>query len=303
MIKYFQIQLKILNRKIIAFGTPLVLAYILAPSLFVLFSEYLFSNVKFPQYIYVFVALFFVSKLSEAKRNGFLKSLFNRTDYLKLRFLENLLHTLPFILFLVYINKFVFALVLSFLALCMVLIKFGLNVTIPTPFSRKPFEFVIGFRNTFFMFPMVYFLTYISVTVSNFNLGIFSMLLLATICLTYYSKTEKKYYVWIFNRSPKEFLVQKTEICLTYFTALNMPILLALSVFFLNEIGIILVFVILCYTFLITVIFAKYSAFPSQMGLPQTILIGISVVFPPMLIVIIPFFYKRSIKQLKTIVE
>lgn len=303
MKEYFQLQFKILNRKIIAFGMPVFLAYIFVPIIFVLFSDYMFSKIEFSRYVYMIIALSFVSKLSEIKRNDFLKSIFKRTGYLKIRLLENLIYMLPFVFFLTYKNQFIFAFLLIIFALFLVFIKSSFAITIPTPFAKKPFEYVVGFRNTFFVFPIAYFLGYISVMVSNFNLGVFSMLLIGIICLTYYSKTETKYYVWSFNLSPKEFLIQKVEICLMYFTALNMPVLLILCVFFFNKIDIILVVFILCYAFLITIIFAKYSVFPNQMGLPQTILIILSVIFPPMLILVIPYFYKQSIKQLNTVLE
>ena len=45
------------------------------------------------------------------------------------------------------------------------------NLTIPTPFSKKPFEFSTGFRRSFFMFPIAYILTFIAIRVDNFNLA------------------------------------------------------------------------------------------------------------------------------------
>jgi hypothetical protein len=179
----------------------------------------------------------------------------------------------------------------------------NLNAVIPTPFGKKPFEFTAGFRKSFYVFPIAYFLTYISVSVGNFNLGIFSMLLIGIICFSYYSKIENDYFVWNYNLSPKEFLIEKTKTCFLFFTLLSLPIIITLSISFFREIDVLIVFLLLCYSYLTTIIFAKYSSFPDEMNISNGILIGLSLVFPPILILFIPLFYSQSIKKLNTILN
>ncbi len=190
MKQYFQLQFKILNRKITDFGFPLLLGYILILLVFILLSKYLFKNTEFAIYAYGLIALSFVSKLNEPKRNDFLKSVFKKNTYKKLRLIENFIYCLPFTIFLLYEKQFMFSVILNLFAIIFTLFNFSTNVnaTIPTPFSKKPFEFTIGFRRTFYIFPIAYFLTYISVTVENFNLGVFSILLIGITCFSYYSK-------------------------------------------------------------------------------------------------------------------
>ena len=305
MKEYFELQFKMLNRKMIEFGLPLIIGYTLLPFVFILLSNYIFSKTEFASYLYGFIVLGFVSKLSEPKRNDFLKSIFSKRSYLKLRVVENLIYSMPFLFFLAYKGLFISLVVISLLAISITLFNFstGLNFTIPTPFSKKPFEFTVGFRKTFFVFPIAYFLTYISIKVGNFNLGIFSMLLVGIICFSFYSKIENEYFVWNFNLSSKEFLFEKIKICLVNFTLLTLPIIIALSIFFFSEIDNLIVFFILCYLYLTTIIFAKYSSFPNEMNLTQGILIAGSFMFPPLLFVIIPYFYSRSIERLNTILE
>jgi hypothetical protein len=55
--------------------------------------------------------------------------------------------------------------------------------------------------------------------------------------------------------------------------------------------------------FLWTVILAKYSAYPGEMNLPEGMIIAISIYFPPLLLAIIPFFYTKSIRKLKYILN
>jgi len=305
MKEYFQLQVKILNRRMIDFGLPVLIGYAILPVVFVLLSNYLFEKTEFANYVYGLFALIFISKLSEPKRNDFLKSIFNTYNYKKLRIVENIIYCLPFTLFLIYKKQFMFSITLNLFVICTMLFNFStnLNAVIPTPFGKKPFEFTVGFRKSFYVFPIAYFLTYISVSVGNFNLGIFSMLLIGIICFSYYSKIENDYFVWNYNLSPKEFLIEKTKTCLLFFTFLILPIIITLGFSFISQIDILIVFILLCYAYLITIIFAKYSSFPNDMSISQGILIGLSLVFPPILILFIPLFYSQSIKKLNTILN
>jgi hypothetical protein len=52
---------------------------------------------------------------------------------------------------------------------------------------------------------------------------------------------------------------------------------------------------------LTTIILAKYAAFPHQVNLPQFVILAVSVWFPPLLIAVIPFFYRQSVKRLNEI--
>ncbi|MFL0353800.1 ABC transporter permease [Xanthomarina sp. GH4-25] len=302
---YFLLQFKILNRKTIEFGLPLLIGYTLIPFLFFFLSSYLFEKTEFASYIFLFIAVGFVSKLSDPKRNDFLKSIFNKKKFLMLRIIENIIYSIPFTLFLVYKGLYVLFSLLSLLFILIALIDLSVNFrfTIPTPFSKKPFEYVVGFRNTFFIFPIAYFLAYIAISVDNFNLGVFSMLLIGITCLSYYSKVENEYFVWNFSLTPKEFLFEKAKTCLIYFSLLTSPILIALSIFFFSEIDILIVFFLLCLVYLITIVFSKYSAFPNEMSISQVILIAGSLIFPPILLVVIPLFYSQSLKRLNSILN
>ena len=287
------------------FGLPFLIGYTLIPFIFILLSNYIFEKTEFANYIYGLLALSFVSKLSEPKRNDFLKFIFNKNQYRNLRLVENIIYCMPFTLFLVYKKQFISLIILNLSVIIITLFNFSsnVNVTVPTPFSKKPFEFTVGFRKTYFIFPTAYFLTYISVAVDNFNLGIFAMLLIGITCFSYYSKIENDYFVWNYNLSSKEFLLEKTKTCLIYFSLLCLPIIITLGIFFFNQIDILIVFILLCYAYLITIIFAKYSSFPNEMNMSQGILIATSFMFPPILIIFIPLFYSQSIKKLNTILN
>ena len=83
----------------------------------------------------------------------------------------------------------------------------------PTPFSKNPFEFTTGFRRTLLIFPLAYALTVIAINVDNLNLGIFSILLIFLIVLSFYSKPEEEYYVWVHADTPKSFFEEENNDC------------------------------------------------------------------------------------------
>lgn len=297
---YFSLQYKILNRKWSEFGVHPILGYFLSVILFLGLSFLLFSKTIYAPYIYVFFGLSFVIKLGEITRNDFLKSCFPKKEYIQLRAIENIIIATPFIVFLLFQLHWVFALALSFIVVAVSVFNFNqqLNYVIPTPFFHYPFEFIIGLRKTILMFFLVSFLTYMSIQVGNFNLGLFALALVLLTGMTYYSEPEQRYFVWIYSTTPKAFLLKKMQVAILHTTILCLPFSLLLSIFFPANILMILILQCLGYLGLITVLLAKYSAYPSKMGVPQAIMLAISVWFPPALLGVIPYLYKKSIEKI-----
>lgn len=283
---------------------PLIVYVILTLGFFGL-SIYLFKKTEFAVYVYLLFALTLIGKLSETRRTEFLKICFGDTQLKKVRITENLIHSTPFFVFLLYKQLFLFAGLLLALSATLALVNFRttLNFTIWTPFSKRPFEFTTGFRNTFYLFFAAYTLTFIAVQVNNFNLGIFAMLLVFATTLSYYTKPENEYYVWTFSHNPRQFLFSKIKTAILFCSLLALPIALILSIFFYQNIGLILLFFIVGWTFLIAIIVTKYSAYPDEMNIPQGILLAICLWFPPMLIVLIPYLFQKSEKQLSSLLK
>jgi len=181
--------------------------------------------------------------------------------------------------------------------------KTNFNLTIPTPFYKKPFEFTVGFRNTFYVFPVAYILTAVAIAVDNINLGIFSMLLVFLVSLSYYFKPENEYFVWIHSTSPDRFLFEKLMTGTKFSILLTLPILVSLIAYYPSETGLILVFLLIGLMSLWTIILAKYSVYPGEINLPAVSLITICIYFPPTLIAVLPFFYMKSVKKLKLLLR
>jgi hypothetical protein len=302
---YFKLRYKLLNRNLVSLGFTPVVAYILLPLVFVGVSFFLFYRADFlAQYIYAFLCLLILVQLNEIKRNDFLKICFGK-NYKKIRMAENMLLTIPFLVILLIYSYYLTASVLFILSVILALIHFKarFQITVPTPFYKKPFEFTVGFRNTFLLFPFIYYVALMAIVHDNFNLGIIILIILFFIVLTYYLTSEPEYYVWLYSLNPKSFLWKKIKTAFLLSTCLALPIVLGLSVFFVSKIGFLLLFLLLGYAYLIMTIYFKYSIFPRQMNLPELFLVAAYLVFPFIMLPLIPHFYMRSKKKLENYLQ
>ncbi|MGO4819630.1 ABC transporter permease [Flavobacterium sp. W22_SRS_FP1] len=303
MKEYFTLQLKILNRQLTDWGVIPVFGYLIAIAVFIGLSTTLFEKTQYAEYAYILLALSIVTKLAEVSRNEFLKLWYSKSEYFKLRIIENFIIATPFIFFLIFKEKYMSSFLLLIATGLSTLINFNKkpNFVLPTPFSTNPFEFTVGFRINYFLYLFAYFLAFMSISVNNFNLGLFSLIVALLGCLSYYVKSEREFYVWIFSLSPKEFLLYKLKNIIQYSTLLCLPIIVSLSLCFYTKIDIILGFQCLGYLFIFTTMLAKYSVFPEKLNMRFTVVFAFIVWLPPLLIVIIPYLYIQSTKKLKEI--
>jgi len=302
---YFILQLTMANRKMKEAGMNPAVCYFLMLVLFFLFSEYIFQKTEFAKYLAIFTCMSLQIQLSEKNRTEFLLSTFGDKTKNKLRIIENLIICIPFCIILIYKNQFLEASILLLGSIVFAFLKLQdvLNITLSTPFSKNLFEFSVGFRKTFFIFPIAYILTIIAIKVDNLNLGIFSFLLLFLTTMGFYSKPENEYYVWIYKSNAMLFLKNKLLSASKNVTLLVSPIIITLLLYFTSEFQLVLIFFIAGMLFQWTIILAKYSVYPQEMNLIEGIIIALSFYFPPLLLAIIPFFYKKSIKKLKVILN
>lgn len=291
------------HRRLVDFGLPPLIAYVAMPVLFVILSYQLFANLAYAEYVYSFTALGVVSKLHEQKRNDFLKTIFSKGRYLATRAIENSIYVTPFVGYLIFEHEIGISLCLIVSACALVPLQFNSKLVfhLPTPFSKKPFEYVVGFRRTFFVIPLSYLLMYISYTVGNFNLGIFSLLLMGGICMSYYTQLENEYFIWNFSVNARKFLWMKLRANLINFSVLSLPILIALIVSQPERTMVVFLVYLLCLAYLTILLFAKYSSYPKDMNVQQAIYIAISLMLPPVIVLLIPYFFNQSVKRLQSL--
>ena len=302
---YFTLQYRMMGRRLREFGVAPVIGYVGALAVYALGSYYLFEVTGLAAYIYAFLALFFVGRLSEADRCDFLKSINTTAGLRRIRLAENGAHALPFLAFLLFQQEFLMVAIVLLLSLLLALlnIKSSSSRSIPTPFSKRPFEFSSGFRRTWPVFLLSFFLTYMAIVTPNFGIGILALLLIFFTCATNYLEPEPKYYVWIFARTPRKFLDYKVLTGLYQMTVLCLPIIIALSAFFWEDAVVMVPIMVVFWMYLATLIYAKYSAFPDELSLPQGLLYALSFAFPPILLIAASYFYRRSNANLRKLLK
>ncbi len=302
---YFLLQYNLVNRQLHAAGINPALGYIGSIGGSVFLFDLAFQKTEFAKYLILLVTLSFISKLSEKKRTEFLSTIFGDRSTHIIRSLENLFVSLPGLGVLFYHSLFLEALLLCIVCIALALLSFKstFNFTIPTPFYKNPFEFTAGFRKTYLIYPVAYVITIAAIDASNMNLGLFAMLLVFLVALSFYTKPENEYYVWVHALTPKEFIFMKFTIASKNVTLLSLPILLSLLYFYWHDVDFILLFFFASFLFLSIVIIAKYVMFPNEMGIQLALTIGLCIYFPPLLLVILPFYFHKSVKNLNTLLS
>lgn len=280
-----------------------MLGMALAPIIFIALSLYLFHKTSYAEIIYGLLSVALLLGLGEKTRADQLKYLFNKGTYYKIRLFENLLLALPFMIYLIFENSYLTCAILCLLAILLAIIdsKRTINYTLPTPFKKFPFEFIVGTRKNVLLILIAHFVLFKAIQVQNFNLSIAAQALLLLTSMSYYFNPEKVYFTWIYSCDSKTFLRKKVLVAITCSSILLLPAMAAMTVFFPDRFFIIIGIQVVGYIYLSMIILAKYSAFPQEMSIPQAILIGLSIMFPPMLLLVIPIFYKQAIKKVNLI--
>lgn len=304
MTPYFSLKYRLIQRAMRDYGINPVWGCAILSILFVAISILLF-RINHAPYFYVAIAASFTLKLSEFHRNDFLKSCFSVSDYLKVRFIENLLTISPFVVFLSFKLLFIPIIILLILSCVFVFVRFNklTSITIPTPFGKHPYEFCVGFRYAFILLFFAYFLTIMAVVHDNVGLGFFSLILLFFTTCSFYTKLEPQYYIWSFAMTSGKFIFSKIKTAWLYAVLLAIPVFLTLSIYSPRNILPLLLIMALGCAYIATLIAAKYSSFPNEIGIPEVFVILLSIILPPLLLAILPMFYAKSVRKLNQIMK
>jgi hypothetical protein len=297
---YFQIQYRRLLRGIQAFGVPPLAGIAAIVIGFPALTALLFARTTYAPYLYTGFALMSLVPLGAAERNNFLRTLFAPKQYQQVRLTENLLLAAPFCTMLLIYRQ-----PLATLAVLVISIAFSrFNQlrhsarVIPTPFSRQPFEFTTGFRRQWWVIIIAYVLTGIGLYVGNYNLSLFALALLLLQSMGFYSQPEPEFYVWVYARQPQQLLLAKMKTALYHTLILSMPAALFIAGFYPQQAWITGLLLLAGALNILMSVVVKYSAYPAQPGLPQLISMAAGLLCPPLLLLLIPYYFKRAVAQL-----
>lgn len=299
---YFQLQFKLLNRRFKELGFEPWFAYLLILLTLLTAVHQSFERYSFAPYVFVALCMLLQLNFGNQKRIDFLKTVFSTRKFRRIRLLENALMALPFMIeFIVYQKWIALAILgLTTILLALINVKISHQKTLPTPFSKRPFEFSVGFRSAFLLLIACYILMGIGLYVDNFNLGMFSILSLFVVCMGFYTQPEEEFYVWIHHHSTSTFLFFKVKTALLNVSLLSAPLVLILLGFYPMNGGYIALFVLITFVFMIAVVLAKYAAYPNEIQLIQVFFLGISIPAPFLLLLFIPLFYNQATNRLKS---
>ncbi len=302
MIAYLKLQWRIANRKMVDFGLPAFIGYPLFLLVFVFFSNTLFEKTRYAIYIYLIFLISSVLKIRSFSKDDFLNNLFSNQTFFKIRLLENGLISLPFLVFLIFKSEFMAAVAAIFIAVVLSVISYQKKTTliIPTPFKKEPFEFLIGFRNQWYILLFIYAISIGAIYGDNFNLGISTIIFITLLASSFYTNLEDEYILWNYGGKANEFLIHKIRKAVLHLTILCVPVFIVLGVFFWDRIDKLLLIYMICNCHLSTIVLIKYSNFPSKPLFPEVFLSMFSFLLFPILI---PYYYIKSSHKLSNLLK
>lgn len=249
----------------------------------------------------LFVQYSLLLPVNDKDRRDFMKQLFPTRDYSRMLLYENILITLPLVIIAVYSS--VWLAMLGFLVLPLVYHQLATwhiyGASMPTPFWRKPFEFIILFRRWWLVLVILHVLLGIALYVGNENLAFILLFVQIMLSLKAYDVVEDELLVWNYSLSPQDFLLRKLKRGILHCLLLNALMLFALLIAFPENVLIIALIVVVGLLLLLLSILMKYSSYPRRPGVGE-ILITISAIVTMILIpYLYYYFYKKSIQQLQ----
>lgn len=299
---YFTLQARCFFRGLKNYNeSPYTLLIVLSLA-FIFISNIFLNKVQYAAYLYLLIETIIILSLGGKTRNQFLSSLFLNKKYILLRIAENLLAVFPFMVFLLLNSHY--WIVLINIALCLLLSFFNrigirTNLVIPSPFSKRPYEFTTGFRRTYWIILVIYCTTIYTIIINNLIAGVGSLLAVFIICMTFYSHLDPVLYVWIHAQTAKTFLTGKIKTAVLYSLSLSLPPALILIAVYPASIGLITIIFIIGMAYLLLAIMYVYVNFPVKTTQSQNLQYITGILLPPLLILIIPNFYFQSLRRLK----
>ncbi len=300
---YFILRFRMLNRHLADFGLHPAAGWILGLAAFTGFSFYLSSRFQMAGWILAALGFSVVERPGRRDREDFLRLIYPHRRYLLIRMLENLALVMPFAVFLAFKREwFPLAAILSLAGMEVFTRPGGWpGLVLPTPFGRNPYEAATGFRRTWLIFPAALLLAVAALAAGNPNLGLFALGLAILSVFTWYLQPEPLFYIWIFRYGPSGFLLRKIWTGFRQASLLWLPFILLSLYADTGRWWLPLALWALGLLLLAGTMLAKYASYPHEISIPNLLLLAISVSFPPLLAGVLPYFFLRSGRRLKTI--
>jgi hypothetical protein len=253
----------------------------------------------------ILIALFIVLlPLTSKERYDHLRLIFKSKEVFKVRLIENALLSLPFMISLVWVDWMA--------AVGAIIVVFGLTVkplgrlipySIPTPFNRIPVAFPSGFRRLLIVHLLSWVICVFAITIDNYNMGLFSIILNWLLIYAYYGKIEPLEYVWMNSSTPKNLIVNRMREGLLGALMLILPFVICFIILDPSQWYLPVAILFLGVLNLWNVILSMLGDFPEETTIPNGIIVALSLMLPPLLLVSLFYFYAKAKNNLKTILH
>jgi hypothetical protein len=297
---YLKLQYKLLTRHFKATGLPIVVAPLLLLGAGYLVYYLLLQYPVFGSYALLLSNFQLLFLLTEKNRNDFLKNTFSKKDFYTIRLLENNIVILPTLAIFLFRGLWLYGVALIALAVIFAFLVFKtFGKSLPTPFAKKPFEFIIGFRRSYPLILVLYMLAAMGFYVTNPNLVLFCVVGITLSCVFYYQLPEPVLYLWNSRETPARFLLGKFRRGILQCLLFVFPLLLIYAVIFSSEwfnALIVLGGILFLLPFAITL---KYVAYPREINFPEGFALALCFSFYPLILALLPFYYLKALKNLK----
>lgn len=293
---HFELLLTRLKRWFDYIGIHPIVGAVIVSLLFIVGAQLLFYRTSYAPYLLVALGMSIILKLSDTRRNEMMHLLYGKAKSSQIRAYENLIVASPFVLYLLYEAQWSMALVMLVFSVVSALIRFkqGISWAIPTPYRRLVYEYTIGFRKNLWLIILFYFVFGQSIAVQNFNLSMVCLIALSLLGMSFLMKVEPHYYIWIYTKSVRSFLLHKLRISLIAVSILILPVLAIMLYTYTDQWLLILIAYLVGLGYQVFGILTKYSSYPQELSLLKAIVFVISLLCPPLMAILSIIYYRQA---------
>ncbi len=292
---YIKLQYTLIRRRFRQLGLHPIAGFMLIPIIFVVLSVYLFYKTELAVYLYTIIGLLTITSIYTTDRIEFLRLVAEKSMW-KIRLIENLTLAIPFVLFLLIKQEYLFASLILLTGIGFSFLKkvYRNSIRFKTPYFHRPFEFIIGFRKYVLLSLFALFLLFMAYKSNNMNLGLFSILAHFGVVLTYLGFIEPSHYINLYHQTPSGFLKDKLKTTFVYTCMTILPFGIIQLVLFPASLLPLSLLIVLGMLIVHYFVICKYSNYPESLSVGDTFLFVFSIVFPILLLYTIPLFWKKS---------
>lgn len=240
---------------------------------------------RYPDYIGYFAlyaSLYGLFSVSDRTRIDFLKQHFGFQKTIQIRWVENFAVTLPWLyIALLGANWHLLLLLLLLIFSWAFITPKRKQRSLPTPFSKSPFEFIIFFRRYFvYLLAIALVLTGIACYYRNFNLALVCLGVLLFVGCSAHDFRESEFFVWSYKVKPSRFLKMKVFRATSQMTILACPFLFMIILTFPSQQIMVLLCLLIGLVLQALFVLFKYAVYPRTFVISDGFALVIAIALP-----------------------